>query len=63
MLSLVASCSPSVPPVTPSGVTRHVVAIGDSYQSGQGAPNTPIGWWPLRWRPEWDNDRCNRSKY
>ncbi len=61
-LGLIAACGPVKPPVPPSGRTHNVVAIGDSYASGQGAPNAPIGWWPPRWRPEWDDERCNRSK-
>ena len=39
-----------------------VVALGDSYASGQGAPNENAGWLPCS-TPEWDNKRCNRSKY
>ena len=62
VLGLAAGCGPVKPPVPPSGKTHNVVAIGDSYASGQGAPNAPIGWWPPRWRPEWDDERCNRSK-
>jgi len=59
---LIASCGPIQPPVPPSGLTHTVVGIGDSYASGQGAPNAPISWWALRFRPEWDDDRCNRSR-
>ncbi|HJQ83533.1 MAG TPA: GDSL-type esterase/lipase family protein [Candidatus Binatia bacterium] len=37
--------------------------MGDSYASGQGAPNAPIAWWLLRFSPTWDDGRCNRSKH
>jgi lysophospholipase L1-like esterase len=62
MLGLGVSCGPVAPPVPPPVVVHHVVAIGDSYASGQGAPDKPISWWPPRWSPEWDDPRCNRSK-
>ena len=38
-----------------------IVAIGDSYGSGQGAPDKTIDWCKLRFSPDWDNKRCNRS--
>jgi hypothetical protein len=48
-----------------------IVAIGDSYGSGQGNPDIPliaesgflgIGW-ILDWPPYWQDQRCNRSAY
>ena len=60
----VAACGPIAPPAPApgTGVTHRVVAIGDSYGSGQGAPDAKINWWLLRFHPRWDdNERCNRS--
>jgi lysophospholipase L1-like esterase len=46
----------------PANGTRHLlVSIGDSYASGQGAPDGKINWWLLRCKPHWDDKRCNRS--
>lgn len=59
-----AACAPVAPPAPApgSGITRRIVAIGDSYGSGQGAPDAKINWWLLRFEPRWDDDcRCNRS--
>jgi lysophospholipase L1-like esterase len=61
---LAAACGPIAPPAPApgTGVTHHVVAIGDSYGSGQGAPDAKINWFLLRFHPRWDDDkRCNRS--
>ncbi|HME68248.1 MAG TPA: GDSL-type esterase/lipase family protein [Myxococcota bacterium] len=40
-----------------------VVAIGDSFASGQGAPNEDWTWWKFWSTPAWDDKRCNRSRY
>ena len=37
-----------------------VVALGDSYASGQGAPNADAGFCRA---PRWDDRRCNRSRW
>jgi len=50
---------PPAPPVPPSAF--HVVALGDSYASGQGAPDEPWKWWKPG-TPRWDDERCNRSR-
>jgi GDSL-like lipase/acylhydrolase family protein len=40
-----------------------VVALGDSFASGQGAPDQPFRWWRF-WEPVgWADRRCNRSNY
>jgi lysophospholipase L1-like esterase len=62
VIGLAAGCGPAAVPVPPSGKVHHIVTIGDSYASGQGAPDAPISWWQLRFRPEWDDRRCNRSR-
>ena len=49
-----------MPPPTPGDFL--VVALGDSYASGQGAPNENAGWLPWS-KPKWDDKRCNRSKH
>jgi len=55
---VVASCRPPGPART----LRQIVAVGDSYASGQGAPNKPINPWLLRCEPTWDDKWCNRSE-
>jgi len=62
---LLVGCAAAPPPPPPPGAgpIYHVVAVGDSYASGQGSPNEPIDWWKLRFEPSWDNRQCNRSKY
>jgi hypothetical protein len=42
--------------------TFRIVAVGDSYASGQGSPDTTVDWWRLRCRPDWTDKRCNRSR-
>lgn len=40
-----------------------VVALGDSFASGQGAPDQPFSWWRF-WEPVgWADRRCNRSHH
>lgn len=48
-------------PATTSAPFR-VVALGDSYASGQGAPDGDAHWWTCD-RPRWDDRRCNRSHH
>lgn len=53
------------PPANPTGPAFTVVALGDSYAAGQGAPNERFKWW-MPWsqeRPTWEQRRCNRSRY
>jgi len=61
-LSLVA-CAGSQPPTPtpPPNAEWHVVSLGDSYGSGQGAPNDPRWWEPCT--SQWDYRRCNRSRW
>ena len=60
-LSVIAcvQAQPPSPTPTPAGTFR-VVALGDSYASGQGAPDSAAAWWNL-YTPRWDDRRCNRS--
>ncbi len=59
---LLAACAhPSPPAPAPATDGFHVVALGDSYASGQGAPNDRC-WWQL-WKSHWDDKRCNRSRW
>lgn len=58
-LSLAACAHPPAPAPATGGF--HVVALGDSYASGQGAPNDR--WWLQFWKSHWDDKRCNRSKW
>jgi len=60
-LSLAACAHPSPPAAAPATGGFHVVALGDSYASGQGAPNDR--WWFQLWKSHWDDKRCNRSKW
>jgi len=54
-----AQTSPTPPaPVPPAAF--HVVALGDSYASGQGAPDEVWKWWK-HGTPRWEDERCNRS--
>ncbi len=68
-LTLSACCTKAGPdqdpPANPTGPAFTVVALGDSYASGQGAPNERFESWKP-WsqdRPVWERRRCNRSKY
>ncbi|MFN8643411.1 MAG: GDSL-type esterase/lipase family protein [Candidatus Binatia bacterium] len=59
-----AACAAAPAPSPPAGGGGYlVVAVGDSYASGQGAPDQPIDWWQLRFTPDWKNRRCNRSAF
>jgi lysophospholipase L1-like esterase len=63
---LFAACAtPPTPLGTPTGTTTtgafQVVALGDSFASGQGAPDKPFKWWKFLSTPAWDDKRCNRS--
>ena len=58
-LSLAACAHPPAPAPATGGF--HVVALGDSYASGQGAPNDKC-WWQF-WKSHWDDKRCNRSRW
>jgi lysophospholipase L1-like esterase len=60
-LSLTACTHPSPPEATPTAGSFLVVALGDSYASGQGAPNDQK-WFRFCTSP-WNDQRCNRSKW
>lgn len=53
------ACVQTRPAAVP-GPAFHVVALGDSYGSGQGAPDVD-GSWSNGWTPTWEDRRCNRS--
>ena len=55
-----AACT-HLPAAAPTTGGSQVVALGDSYASGQGAPND--NWWWQFWKSHWDDQRCNRSKW
>ena len=60
-LGLLASCG--APPAPSSTGTFQVVALGDSFASGQGAPDRPFNAWRF-WEPVgWADRRCNRSNH
>jgi lysophospholipase L1-like esterase len=56
--ALVTACAPRLAPRPPD---YRIVVLGDSYASGQGAPDRPAAWSKGRLRPGWDDRRCNRS--
>jgi hypothetical protein len=60
---LLVACASSQPPTPtpPPNAEWHVVSLGDSYGSGQGAPNDPRWWEPCT--SQWDYRRCNRSRW
>jgi len=58
-LSLAACAHPPAPGPVTDGF--HVVALGDSFASGQGAPNDKR--WLEVWKSHWDDKRCNRSRW
>lgn len=63
---LLGACATSpTSPGTPTGTATtgafQVVALGDSYASGQGAPDNPWKWYKFLTTPAWDDKRCNRS--
>jgi lysophospholipase L1-like esterase len=61
LLGLPMSCA--IPPAPSSTGSFQVVALGDSFASGQGAPDRPFRWW-RPWDPVgWADRRCNRSNY
>jgi lysophospholipase L1-like esterase len=62
LLPLVLGTACAAPPRAPSATGAfQVVALGDSYASGQGAPDRPFRWWRF-WEPVgWADRRCNRS--
>jgi lysophospholipase L1-like esterase len=63
LCGVLSACAARGRPACPVTGRRHLIAvIGDSYASGQGAPNRPINWWVGRFSPEWDDVRCNRSE-
>jgi lysophospholipase L1-like esterase len=56
-----AGCASRGEAPPPAAAAFSVVALGDSYASGQGAPDTSWTWWnPCT--PRWDDQRCNRSR-
>ena len=60
-IGLLVSCA--APPAPSSTGAFQVVALGDSFASGQGAPDRPFRWWRF-WEPVgWADRRCNRSNY
>jgi hypothetical protein len=60
-LGLLACAQPGPPAPTPTtGPSFRIVALGDSYASGQGAPDEEWKWWKCG-TPRWDDRRCNRS--
>lgn len=60
-LAVLLSCG--APPAPSATGAFQVVALGDSYASGQGAPDRPLNWWRL-WEPVgWADRRCNRSNH
>jgi lysophospholipase L1-like esterase len=38
-----------------------VVALGDSFASGQGVPDEEFKWWSFWDTPRWEDERCRRS--
>ncbi len=63
--ALLAACAtpptwppPALSPAPGAGFT--LVALGDSYGSGQGAPDQVWKWWKFG-TPTWHDKRCNRS--
>jgi lysophospholipase L1-like esterase len=56
------ACVQTHPPSLVSSVEGafRIVALGDSYASGQGAPDAEAHWWTCD-APRWDDRRCNRS--
>ena len=60
-LGPIACAQPGPPAPAPStGPSFHIVALGDSYAAGQGAPDEEWKWWKCG-TPRWDDKRCNRS--
>jgi lysophospholipase L1-like esterase len=55
-----AACT-QLPETGPATDGFQVAALGDSYASGQGAPND-YWWWQI-WKPHWDDKRCYRSRW
>lgn len=55
------TCVRTHPPTSASTAQPlRVVALGDSYASGQGAPDAEVDWSTLG-APQWNDRRCNRS--
>jgi lysophospholipase L1-like esterase len=57
-LGLIA-CSPSAS--SSPAAEFLVVALGDSFASGQGAPDEEFKWWKCFSTPSWHDERCKRS--
>lgn len=61
-LPLTACAYRPAPPTAAPGLGFLIVALGDSYASGQGAPDEEWKWWRPWCTPRWDDKRCNRSR-
>jgi lysophospholipase L1-like esterase len=57
----VAACATPPPPAPTPGPGFRIVALGDSYASGQGAPDEDFTCWKFWSTPKWNDKRCNRS--
>jgi lysophospholipase L1-like esterase len=57
----IAACASPPPPTPTPGPGFRIVALGDSYASGQGAPDEDFTCWKFLSTPKWDDKRCNRS--
>jgi len=53
----------ATPPPTIDPAAFRIVSLGDSFASGGGAPDDPLGFWEVCGTPGWDDERCNRSLY
>ena len=61
VIALAVGTGASVEARAQESLPFHLVALGDSYASGQGAPDENFKCWKFWRTPRWQNRRCNRS--